>query len=84
MPLLRLLIPCLSLLLFSCSFNSPSVITQNRTKQYLSAKSIPPLKIPPGLTSDAFQNYYPVSDKNYPDSAKNISLTPPGLYENNS
>lgn len=58
----------------------PSYI-QNRENHYLTAKSIPPLSIPPGISSNAFESYYPVSDRNYPDSAKNVSTTPPGLYQ---
>jgi len=52
---------------------------KNRDKEYLSAQSISPLKIPPGISSDAFQDKYPISDKNYSEKTKPISLVPPGL-----
>lgn len=52
---------------------------QNRGAEYQKAKSIPPLKIPPGLSSSTITAHYPVSDKNYPESDKEISLVPPEL-----
>ena len=58
--------------------STPSVI-QNRDKSYLEAKSIPPLRIPPGISSDSFHAAYPVSDRAYPNSAKKVSFVPPGL-----
>ncbi|VVC76307.1 Outer membrane protein assembly factor BamC [Aquicella siphonis] len=67
------------LALTGCSYFSKSSISQNRDKTYLSAKSIPPLKIPPGIASSAFQSAYPVSDRQYPLSAEDISVVPPGL-----
>ncbi|MCW5582777.1 MAG: hypothetical protein KIT56_02640, partial [Gammaproteobacteria bacterium] len=65
--------------LISCSYVSKSSFIQNRNKTYLSARSIPPLKIPPGITSGAFQNAFPVSDRQYPESAKDVNIIPPGL-----
>lgn len=64
------------ILLTSCSY----FITSGQDKHYLSAKSLPPLKIPPGISSDAFENKYPVSQTVYPEQAKSVSLVPPGLY----
>jgi hypothetical protein len=45
----------------------------------IKAHTIPPLKIPPGLSSSPIQAHYPVSEKNYPEDAKKISLVPPEL-----
>jgi uncharacterized lipoprotein len=71
----------LPLMLVGCSYiTTPSVI-KNRDKHYLTARSIPPLKIPPGISSSAFENAYPVSDRYYPENAKYVSLTPPGLMD---
>jgi outer membrane protein assembly factor BamC len=66
--------------LASCSYfrGSQSVI-QNRDTDYLKADSIPPLKIPPGLSSSTITAHYPVSDREYPGSKKPIDLTPPEL-----
>ena len=52
---------------------------QRGDKQYLQAKSIAPLKIPPGINTEAFHNEYPVSDKNYSTQTKEMSIIPPGL-----
>jgi uncharacterized lipoprotein len=70
----------LSLVLFmsGCGLSRPSFIA-NRDTDYLRAKSIPPLRIPPGVSSNAFESYYPVSTREYPESAKNVSIVPPGL-----
>jgi uncharacterized lipoprotein len=68
-----------SLFVTGCSsFSKPNFI-QKRSKMYLSARSIPPLKIPPGISSTAFHQTYPVSDQHYPESAMDISLVPSGL-----
>lgn len=66
----------LSFVLISCSSLS---YLQPKDKKYLQAKSIAPLNIPPGISSSAFNNEYPVSNHYYPESAKNVSLIPPGL-----
>ena len=68
-----------SLILISCGTLPSSSFVKNRDKEYLSAQSISPLKIPPGISSDAFQDKYPISDKNYSEKTKPISLVPPGL-----
>lgn len=62
----------------ACTILSPSSNIPTRDKNVAAAKSIPALRIPPGMTSDQFQATYPVSDRNDPDSAKTISLVPPG------
>ena len=68
----------LPLILMSCTISPPSVI-QNRDAVYMTAKNTPPIRIPPGLTTNEFHNYYPISDRTYPDSTKQVSLIPPGL-----
>jgi len=65
--------------LMGCSYFSKSAFTQNRDKSYLAAKSIPPLKVPPGIATSAFHSAYPVSDKQYPVSVEDVSVAPPGL-----
>lgn len=66
--------------LTSCSYiYGDRGIIQNRDKEYLSARSIPPLSIPPGLSSSTIQAHYPVSDANYPQSTEVLNLTPPDL-----
>lgn len=70
----------LSLVLASCSsIYGNSGIIQNRSTDYLKAKSIPPLNIPPGMSSSTIHEEFPVSDRDYPGSDKEISLIPPGL-----
>src|SRR3990167_9768790 len=68
-----------ALIFTGCGVMPSSSLIKNRNNEYLSAKSIPPLEIPAGLSSGAFQNKYPVSDKNYSENAKRINLSPPGL-----
>jgi uncharacterized lipoprotein len=63
----------------SCSYIAKSSMAQNRDKSYLAARSIPPLKIPPGIGSSSFHSAYPVSDRQYPIAAEDVSIIPPGL-----
>lgn len=77
--IMRMLLLTMLLILTSCSYVHTSVKYQDRDKHYLDAQTIPPLKIPPGVTSNAITSYYPVSDHDYPATTKNISLVPPGL-----
>ena len=65
--------------LMSCSYISLPASLQPKDKHYLEASSIAPLKIPPGISSSAFQNEYPVPYRYYPEKAKTLDLTPPGL-----
>jgi len=51
-----------------------------RDKQYLSATSVQPLRVPPGISTNAFHTEYPVSDHYYPEKMKDANLIPPGLY----
>lgn len=76
-----LLVVALPMVLISCSYISKSSITQNRDKGYLAARSIPPLRIPPGLSSKDFHNQYPVSDRQYPRAVEDVSIMPPGLND---
>lgn len=72
----------LALMLTSCSYiyGNNGVIV-NRNTDYLKARSIPPLKIPPGLSSSTFRNEYPIPDRQYPGSMAKPDLTPPYLDE---
>lgn len=67
-------------LLTGCAYLPGSSYIQNRDKQYLSAKSIPPLKVPPGLSTQSIHNQYPVSDHRYSEKSKEVSQLPPGLF----
>lgn len=51
---------------------------KNRDSDYLKAQSIPPLKLPPGTTSNIHPNY-PIPAKQYPGSDMQFSATPPEL-----
>lgn len=68
----------LALPLAGCSYFGGNNI-QSRDQAYLSARSIPPLKIPPGVSSSSFGSEYPVSDRNYSASSLKVSTVPPGL-----
>ncbi len=68
------------LTLTSCSYiygNNGVII--NRNTDYLKARSIPPLKIPPGLSSSTMVTKYPVPEKQYSGSAMRPDLAPPYL-----
>ncbi|GEM_PF-1799502 len=69
------------LFLTSCSaiYGNKGVI-QNRDTDYLYARSIPPMQVPPGLSSSQIQAHYPVSDRYYPTATCRLDLTPPELY----
>lgn len=51
----------------------------NRNTDYLKAKSIPPLQIPPGYSSSMIHATYPISEKQYPPAFYSPDLTPPNL-----
>jgi uncharacterized lipoprotein len=76
---LFLLLACLTL--SSCSYISRSSVFNTNNKNYLAAKSIPPLRIPPGLSSDKIETTYAVSNRTYPKEYLDIDLTPPGLNQ---
>ncbi len=68
------------LFISSCSYiygNNGVII--NRDTDYLKARSIPPLKIPPGLSSSTIHAEYPVPERHYPGSLTRPDLTPPYL-----
>lgn len=67
----------LALPLAGCSYLGST--TSASDSAYMSARSIPPLRTPPGVSSSAFHNEYPVSDRTYPPKALKVSVTPPGL-----
>jgi uncharacterized lipoprotein len=73
----RITVLSLMMVLGGCSFFSSS--TSMRDKEYLSARSIPPLRVPPGIATSSFHAAYPVSDRQYSRSAEEVSLVPPGL-----
>lgn len=78
----RLFILLLPVLLTGCSyFSSPPIVGKDRA--YQEARSIPPMRVPPGLNSDFFHATYPVSDRNYPNDQKVVNITPPGLMNPN-
>jgi uncharacterized lipoprotein len=73
-------IAVLPLYIIGCSyFSSPS--SHTRAASFKQAKSIPPLKIPQGISSSSFSSNYPVSNKHYSEAQLNIDLEPPGLYK---
>ena len=74
--LVRLFILSLIFFLTGCG----SGIMQNHDKRYLEAKSIPPVRIPPGVSSIPFHSQYPAPYVVPSDQAKEVSLVPPGLY----
>ena len=66
--------------LTSCSyFYGDQGIIHNRDTEYLKAQDLPPLNIPPGLSSSTFEAHYPTKGLYYPSSNQAIGLTPPGL-----
>lgn len=71
----------LSFAMLGCKHIKKPSFIQNRDTHYLTAKSVPPMRIPPGLSSDQFENYYPIADRNYPPQNKSVSITPPDLYD---
>lgn len=71
-----------SILLTSCSYiYGDNGIIQNRDTDYLKATTTPPLRIPPGISSNTIEAHYPVSEKFYPNSRERINLTPPELQK---
>lgn len=74
----RLCVLLVSIMLVGCTATNSSYI-QNRQKAYLYARSIPPLRIPPGIANNSIHNYYPVSERMYPQTTP--SLLPPGLVQ---
>lgn len=81
MQILKKIIAVLSMLILtSCSYiygNNGVII--NRNTDYLKARSIAPLKIPPGISSSTMVAEYPVPERQYSGSAMRPDLTPPYL-----
>lgn len=77
----RLFLLLICFALSSCSYISRSTVFNTNNKNYLAAKSIPPLRIPPGVSSDKIETTYPVSNRTYPKEYLDIDLTPPGLNQ---
>ena len=72
----------LTSLLGGCSYiYGNNGIIVNRNTDYLKARSIPPLKIPPGTSSSTIHAEYPVPERQYPGSLTRPDLTPPYLDE---
>lgn len=71
--LFQLLIISLLLTLSACS------LWYNRDLDYLSACSIAPIRVPPGLSSSQIDSHYPVQPCVYYQS-KQVNITPPELY----
>jgi uncharacterized lipoprotein len=75
---MRRYVEVISFIVLSCVLTSCSYF-HNRDTEYLNAKSVPPLRIPPGISSSTIQSKYPVSDTYYPNSNQPINVIPPGL-----
>jgi uncharacterized lipoprotein len=54
-------------------------VLKDRDNEYLKARSIPPLRIPPGYSSDQIEAKFPVSTGNYSLADAKVELTPPGF-----
>jgi hypothetical protein len=71
-----------ALIVTSCSSITGSHgVIQNRDTDYLKARSIPPITVPINFGSSTIQAHYPVPEKDYPESAQNVDLTPPELSQ---
>lgn len=70
----------LIMVLSACSYLSNNKIVSSRDSAYLKAKSIPPITVPPGLSSAAIHDEYPVPNRAYSDAAKKVNLMPPELH----
>ena len=82
MRLVKSAIILLSVALVGCTYmTSAKNVFNAHDKDYLSAQSVPPLKIPPGIGSSAFQNLYPIPERHYSAASERVSVVPPGLME---
>ncbi len=80
MDMTRLLVFILiSTTISGCGYLKKTGNVQDRDTHYLTARSVPPLKIPPNMTSDAFHTTYPVSDSR--GAVKPVDIVPPGLNQ---
>ena len=67
----RVFVLMLTVFLTGCGAGS---IMQNHDKRYLAAKSIPPVRVPPGVSSIPFRSEYPAPYSVSSEQAKEISL----------
>lgn len=74
----KLFLLLLIILVNGCSYFKDGIV-QDRDTDYLKARNIPPLMIPPCLSSSTMQTLYPVPQRDYPECAKQVSLVPPNL-----
>lgn len=78
-PIAKFILCAATFALAGCAHLPHPSFLQNRDKSYLEAKSIPPLRMPSGVSGEKIDNYYPVSNQTYPTTMTDISLVPPGL-----
>lgn len=69
----------ISIAVTGCGYLKKKGNVQDRDTHYLTARSVPALKMPPGISSDAFHTTYPVSEGT--SAIKPVSIVPPGLKE---
>jgi len=78
----NIILTTIMLALSGCSYlYGEQGVIKNRDSDYLTAQSLPPLQIPPGLSSSTIQAHYPIADRNYTHSQRKIDLTPPELQQ---
>ena len=68
-----------ALSLAGCSYFDSASNIQVRSKDYLTARSTQPLRIPQGVSSSQIHNEYPVSDRQYSQKVLKVGIQPPGL-----
>lgn len=57
---------------------------RDRTKNYLTATSIAPLKFPSGVDSNQVMSYYPVPSASNQTQVEEVSILPPDLWPSNA
>ncbi len=76
----KIILIIFSIFLTSCSYiYGDRGIIPDRDTDYLKAKSTPPLQIPPGLSSDTIQAYYPIPERESTQPVRKPNLIPPEL-----
>jgi hypothetical protein len=77
---LKLICVIIVFALTGCSYiyGDKGIIT-NREKDYLQARNIPAICVPPGYSSSTIEAHFPVSDTEYPAECKKVVLIPPDL-----
>lgn len=76
---LSLVMLCWAFSLTGCAWITSTAFPKDKEKPQLHARSVPPLKIPPGLSSDQFHAKYPIADTQYALNSADASVLPPGL-----